>query len=248
MKALISILLIFSSISISCSADQLKYKLTIIAEYPLQGFLEPSGLTYSESRNTLFIVGDEGHVAEISLNGDILNKSWLGKRDLEGITIDPDRSALYVLDERKNQILLLDIESLEILDIAALPDKAVGPYEGLSLDEDGSLILVNQITKKKSSKAYILRISKEGDIRRIGTQIMDQSSVSYQKEGLYILSDQTDRMFFFNKEGELQWDCFLPGENQEGLAIDGEGFFYIAQDSGGMLKLKLIRDPVEKAP
>lgn len=248
MKALISILMMFSSLSISCSADQQKYKLKTIEEYPLQGFLEPSGLTYSESRNSLFMVGDEGHVAELSTSGVLLNQSWLGKRDLEGVAVNNDSSALYVLDERKNQILLINTESLEILDIAGLPDKAVGPYEGLSLDEDCSLILVNQITKKKSSKAYILRIAGVGEISKFATKIKDQSAVLYNKEGIYILSDQNDRMYFFNTEGELQWDCHLPGENQEGLAIDSEGFFYIAQDSGGMLKLKLIRDPDEEAP
>ena len=34
----------------------------------------------------------------------------------------------------------------------------------------------------------------------------------------------------------------FPGANQEGIAVDGEGFLYVAQDSGGIIKLKWHRE------
>jgi hypothetical protein len=34
----------------------------------------------------------------------------------------------------------------------------------------------------------------------------------------------------------------FPGDNQEGLAMDSEGLVYIAQDTGGILKVRWRRD------
>ena len=43
------------------------------------------------------------------------------------------------------------------------------------------------------------------------------------------------------------WKCSrayaFPGDNQEGITADPNGFLYIAQDSGGILKLKWLREP-----
>ena len=52
-------------------------------------FKEPSGLTYSQERGTIFVVGDEGHIAELDKNGKLLKmKKMAGdscERDFEAI-------------------------------------------------------------------------------------------------------------------------------------------------------------------
>ncbi|MBF9017775.1 MULTISPECIES: SdiA-regulated domain-containing protein [unclassified Oceanispirochaeta] len=233
MRILLSMLFLFFSFSIFCPGDDQKYELEVIEEYPLHGFREPSGLTYSESRDSLFMVGDEGHVAEISLDGEILNLKWLGSRDFEGVTIHPESEELYVLDEGLNRLLRLDADEFSILADSPLPEKLWGPFEGLSLDNDGRLVLVNQVKKKEGALQFL-------DGHKIKTGISDQSALLITASSIYIVSDRDDRLYCLDLMGELQWHCFLPGENQEGLAIDSEGFFYIAQDSGGMLKMKLM--------
>ena len=42
-------------------------------------------------------------------------------------------------------------------------------------------------------------------------------------------------------EGEILQEYAFPGDNQEGLALDGKGYLYIAQDSGGILKMADLR-------
>jgi myo-inositol-hexaphosphate 3-phosphohydrolase len=41
--------------------------------------------------------------------------------------------------------------------------------------------------------------------------------------------------------GEFLNSWAFPGDNQEGMAVDEEGFLYIAQDSGGIIKTKWDR-------
>jgi uncharacterized protein YjiK len=48
--------------------------------------------------------------------------------------------------------------------------------------------------------------------------------------------DMTDTFFEITKTGKILRSCPLPGKDQEGITLDGAGFFYIAQDSGGIIK------------
>jgi uncharacterized protein YjiK len=206
--------------------------------FELEDFREPSGLVYAPERNTLFIVGDEGHIAELSLNGEVIRQSWLGERDLEGIMIFPDQGMLYALDEKTNHLLKIHPDTLEILAYEEILPSGTPPYEGLSSDGKHSIFLVNQSLKKKSKNAALFTL-KDGKIQKIKTGIEDQSALLWTQEGFYILSDTLDRLYKLDLKGKILWHCQLPGKNQEGLAIDGDGYFYIAQDSGGILKLEL---------
>ncbi|MCA9419358.1 MAG: hypothetical protein KC917_24060, partial [Candidatus Omnitrophica bacterium] len=49
---------------------------------------EPSGITYHPDKEILVVVGDEGQIAEVSLEGVVLLLKNIGG-DLEGITADP---------------------------------------------------------------------------------------------------------------------------------------------------------------
>ena len=61
-------------------------------------FKEPSGIIYSEIRKSLFVVGDEGHIAEIDTSGKLIKiKKIPGsscERDFEAISIDPRNNKL----------------------------------------------------------------------------------------------------------------------------------------------------------
>ena len=66
--------------------------------WPLPEFPEPSGIAWHPVRGSLFLVGDEGDIGEVSLDGKLLRKSHLGG-DLEAITVDPKSGLLYVVRE-----------------------------------------------------------------------------------------------------------------------------------------------------
>jgi len=78
-----------------------------------QKWAEPSGIVYHPGRKTLFVVSDEGHVAEIKTDGTPVRKRMRKQRaDYEGITVDPATGLLYVAVEGKDRILELDPETL----------------------------------------------------------------------------------------------------------------------------------------
>ncbi len=53
---------------------------------------------------------------------------------------------------------------------------------------------------------------------------------------LYIISDATNTFWEVTTEGEILRSHALPGQNQEGIAMDETGSLYIAQDSGGIVR------------
>jgi len=64
---------------------------------------------------------------------------------------------------------------------------------------------------------------------------------------VYAVSDSEDRVVAFTRTGRRLQSWSLPGVNQEGIAVDANGCMYIAQDSGGVLKLKVDWDRVKAA-
>ena len=79
-------------------------------------FKEPSGLTYSQERGTIFVVGDEGHIAELDKNGKLLKmKKMAGdscERDFEAISIDPRNNNLLVMREPLWEIISINPEKI----------------------------------------------------------------------------------------------------------------------------------------
>ena len=58
---------------------------------------------------------------------------------------------------------------------------------------------------------------------------------------LYVVSDATNTLFEVSKAGRILKAHAFPGANQEGIAVDDDGHFYIAQDSGGIIKYRWDR-------
>jgi len=87
-----------------------------------------------------------------------------------------------------------------------------------------------------------LRSSRGGGtvkIRRFFTPgVIDLSGIYYdgERDLLYVISDANNAFFEITREGKVLRSYALPAQAQEGIAVDGEGFLYIAQDSGGIVK------------
>ena len=78
-------------------------------------FREPSGIVYHPLRHTLFAVGDEGDVCEITTDGEPLQQAHVRDADFEGITCHPDSGLLYVAIEGEEAILEVDPDDLRVL-------------------------------------------------------------------------------------------------------------------------------------
>lgn len=229
-----------------------------------EGFREPSGLTFHAGRNTLFVIGDEGGLAEFKPDGTPLNLGQIEVHDFEGITTDPASGLLYAIDEKKARIVEIDPHNFGVL-----REYEIEPvFEGTRLLADdknkleaiafvpdsqhpqgGVFYLANQSPESEAS--LILKVEaplKTGTNQPEAASMIgyfslpapDLSDLYYHPSNgyLYVISDQANAIFELTPAGEILTAYALPGDNQEGVAIDSNGFFYLAQDSGGILKFK----------
>ena len=63
----------------------------------------------------------------------------------------------------------------------------------------------------------------------------------------YSVSDGLPALTFIkiavDRQGQVLKAYTLPGEKQEGVALDAAGFLYLVQDSGGIIKVKWLKEP-----
>ena len=228
-------------------------------------FPEPSGVVFHPARGTLFVVGDEGDIAEIDPDGRLIKQGQLKQKDFEGITSDPATGLLYVVTENKAKIFEVDPESFnpirEITIDPSFADKQIlaeekNHVEAITFVPDadetgqGTFFLANQ-DPGSDSEGTTLIFQVEAPptpyagspitvqiISHFSFDIPDLSELHYDpaSDHLYAISDQTNTFFEITRDGLVLTSYALPGKDQEGLTVDNQGFLYIAQDSGGIIK------------
>jgi uncharacterized protein YjiK len=229
--------------------------------------LEPSGISFHPSRMTLFVVSDEGQIVEIDRDGTIISTFEI-TGDLEGVTVDPDSGLVYVLSEGVDSILEFDPEQGKVIrefsinrgfrgdpnflqkqttefdngceSIAFVPDQE-HPEGGaffVANQWDPSCIVELNVPIRSSSpsrEAYIVRV--------LPFRIDDPAAMYFDAETgfLNVVSDADNILVELTLGGALVREYAFLGDNQEGVTKDGEGFLYIAQDNGGIVKVKDLR-------
>jgi len=75
-------------------------------------------------------------------------------------------------------------------------------------------------------------------IRSFTLGITDLSGLHHDDHSglLHLISDKHDRLILLTSDGAEQASYTLPGKNQEGITMDAEGYVYIAEDSGDIIK------------
>ena len=74
----------------------------------VRGFNEPSGITYHPHRGTLFVVGDEGDLLEMTTTGEWVKHKRIREADFEGVTCASATGLLYVAVEGEERILEIE--------------------------------------------------------------------------------------------------------------------------------------------
>ncbi len=233
-----------------------------------QNFPEPSGLCFHPLRKTLFVVSDEGEISEIETDGTPVFQMAI-PGDLEGVTVNPETGLLYLVKEGDDIILEFDPDKREVTRSFPLNrayegnpeyiEKRTGSYdngiESIAFigsethPEGGTFYIGNQwdppcvmevlipikTSREKTAEAHIVRV--------LPLKIDDPAALFYDpKTGLLnVVNDADNILIEITLEGRIVREYAFLGDEQEGIARDDEGFLFIAQDVGGILKVKDLR-------
>ena len=76
-------------------------------------------------------------------------------------------------------------------------------------------------------------------IRFFEMNLLDISGLTYNKQAdsLMLISDTTNLLVELKRDGTQRHRYLLPGDDQEGITLDGLGYMYIAQENGKIIKL-----------
>jgi uncharacterized protein YjiK len=233
-----------------------------------QNFPEPSGIIYYPQRQTLFVVSDEGEIAEIKKDGTPV-ANWKIRGDLESITLDPRTGLLYVGIEEEDIILEFDPVKGEIIRrfpierefrgdpnfLQKHDDKYDNGIESLAFvpdsrhPEGGTFYVGNQWDPPMIMEVEVPLLSSRAEeakariIRVLPFKMDDPAAMYYDPEtGLLNVVSDADNIFVeITLDGRLVREYAFLGDSQEGITRDDEGHLYIAQDRGGILKVKDLR-------
>lgn len=231
-------------------------------------FNEPSGICWHGKRGTLFVVGDEGDICEITTKGSLVKQKHIRDADFEGVTYDPSSGLLYVAEEEAESIVEIDPETFEVLREFSVPRKFHGKtlmakggegFEAITFvpdenhKEGGLFYVANQAftlsNEKDISALFQVELplrSKNGQVKIMGyiePEVIDMAGLHYNRatDTIFVVSDATNTIFEYSREHDLLSFYAFPGDNQEGITVDNDGNIYIAQDTGGIIKLKWLR-------
>lgn len=222
----------------------------------LEGVSEPSGVVFHAARGTLFVVDDGGVLCEFDPDGKILRRETIRRADFEGVTVDPATGLLYIAIEGEDAILEVDPSTFRALREFPLPRDFQGETllkkggQGIEAVSSvgGSRFLVANQGNGADDPAVVLEVEltlgpePSGPpriLRTIVPGVDDLSALHFDagRNVIFVISDTMDRLLAISPDGSPLGAWTIPGRDQEGLAVDAEGFLYIAQDSGGVLKL-----------
>ena len=190
------------------------------------------------------------------------------RMDFEGFTVNPDTGLIYAAIEGAESILEIDPGNLEIkrkfdidrtLNNELLMAHGGQGIEGIAFMPDpghpqgGTFLVVNQsfrlddphdisavfeieVPLKRTDTASSCKL-----LRRFSLDVTDLSGLHYDAVlcRLFIISDFNDLLIVAEPDGRvISKYTNLPCADQEGITFDDAGNLYIAQDSGGIVKIR----------
>ncbi|MBX7185311.1 MAG: SdiA-regulated domain-containing protein [Vicinamibacteria bacterium] len=242
--------------------------------FAVAGVKEPSGIVFSPSRGTLFVVGDEGSLVEVATDGKVVAQIPTGG-NLEDVAVHTPSGRLVLLSEKKGELIVLDPSTgkktgkFKLDDVALLGEAGVDKnqgFEGLAFRKEdgrpggGTFYLVHQ---RKPAMLVALAFDPLQAAGTLGAESLvsrtevpnrdDLTAVTYEAslDRLFVIADSKDRLAMLKVTGEEQAEIVLPGVQQEGLSFDAQGNLWIADDQAGLLVFRGTRDRIDaemKAP
>ncbi len=231
-------------------------------------FNEPSGVCWHAQRGTLFLVGDEGDICEIRTDGELVKQKRIRPADFEGITHDPTTGLLYVAVEEAESVLEVHPETFAVQREFAIPRTFEGKtlleaggegFEAITFAPDAShpeggvFHIANQAftldNEQDISAIFQVELPLRGQTGKpkitgyFTPGIIDLAGLHYdpKTDHICVVSDAANILLEYSRQYELLNVYAFPGDNQEGITVDADDHIYIAQDTGGIIKLKWLR-------
>ena len=217
------------------------------------GLREPSGAVFAPRLGHLFVVGDEGTVAELDGDGKRIDIRAV-KGDLEDLTVYTPTGDLVLLAEKQAELILYDPVARQEkkrwkLDTTAVLGEEPGDknegFEGIAFKPErgrkggGLFYLAHQRTP---AMVVALVYDPASPAGRLGAEAVvsrwplapheDLTAVTYVPsiDRVLVLSDKSDRILILAADGTVESEVKVPGEQQEGLTIDDKGNVWLADD------------------
>ena len=217
------------------------------------GVKEPSGVAFHPGSGHLFVVGDEGTLAELDGDGRRIDARPV-HGNLEDVAVHGPSGNLILLSEKSGELILYDPVARQEkkrwkMDAAAVLGEEPGDknqgFEGIAFRAEkgkrggGIFYLAHQRTPAMlvaiqcdpaapggslGAEAVIARWSLEPH--------EDLTAVTYVPsiDRILVLSDKSDRLLVLTANGSIESEVEVPGEQQEGLTVDGKGDVWVADD------------------
>jgi uncharacterized protein YjiK len=217
------------------------------------GVKEPSGVAFHPGLGHVFLVGDDGTLAELDGAGKNV-RSLQVEKQLEDVAYHPPSGGLLLVSELKSELILFDPAAGKErrrwkINTAALlgtpPTEANQGFEGLAFRPDparpggGIVYLAHQrapamIVGVAFDTASSSRTIDGGSVisRWNFTGFDDLTAVAYipSVDRVVAIADSQDRLLVLGPDGAVEKEVPIPGQQQEGLAFDPSGAMWIADD------------------
>jgi uncharacterized protein YjiK len=217
------------------------------------GVKEPSGVTFHPVTGHLFVIGDDGVLAELDGAGHSI-RTFKVEKQLEDVVYHPPSGQLLLISETKSEMILFDPgagKELRRFKIDAAAVLGEAPSAGANQGFEGIAFQANP-AEKGGGIVYLTH--QRGPAMVVGLAFdpgsnatLDASSVvsrwtipgyadltaiTYVPsiDRLLVISDSKDRLLVLGKGGALESEIPIPGDQQEGVAFDGTGGMWIADD------------------
>lgn len=205
---------------------------------------EPSGLSFSTSKNALYVVSDKnGGIYMIDFTGTVLEKVPFGGYDLEGIDVDKTNGDIWVVAERSQNIYHLrgNGELIEKITDVKIGTKNNTGFEGIAKNGDILYILI----EKNPGTLIDYKIStKKWDHRKLDFA-KDYSGIDYDTSDntLWIVSDESKTLNHCQLDGTLISSREIDVNQAEGVAVDRAAkIAWIVSDAGSKLHKIILKD------
>ncbi len=211
---------------------------------------EPSGAVWHQRLNKLFIISDGGIVSALDADGSNV-QNWSVPGDLEGICIaDPATNIVYVANEVPARVIEFNFVTGQVtrtFDLSPwMPTPPNSGMEGLTFvpsatDPEGGIFYGGHQDNGKIYKFRLpIRSSQTsttvtylGNVTPVPGRV-DIADLCFDRDNnvLYILYDNSDVIRAVNLDMSLIEEWFVPGIQQEGIAVKPPCDVFIADDVG----------------
>lgn len=220
----ISIKIIICLAVFSCSSQESR---DIYPELEIQNEIsltikEPSGISFGRDYQSYWVVsdGNGGKIYNLALNGTVTNELNYNGHDLEGISYNQLENVLWVVEERKREVVKLDLMGNILLRKPIdIENSSKHGLEGIAFVNGDEIWISNE----KSPRLLI----KVNSNLTVNNQFMldearDYSGLCYNHadSSLWIVSDESELLINWKMNSDTVKKYTLPIIKAEGVAIN----------------------------